>query len=217
MGRDTGKVFMLLSPKNARRWAAMAAVIPWKCAEIAVVGLMVAIWEPSPPRPVGPGKPRCNPQVINAPKVILGGVPFTLELEGDAGVALDYEVRDAQGTVLGSGSLGAGGTATVSGLVVSSRSRLPLTVRLGQVSEELSRPFAPGWFSIAPPVVAILLALIFKEVITALLAGVWLGALAVAGYNPLSAVWRTIDLYAVPALGDVDGRTYTDHRVLTPC
>ncbi|MCH8811567.1 MAG: Na+/H+ antiporter NhaC family protein [Gemmatimonadetes bacterium] len=144
-------------------------------------------------------------QVTSAPKVILGGVPFTLELQGDAGAALDYEVRDAQGTVLGSGSVGAGGTARVTGLVVSARSGLPLTVRLGQVSEELSRPYAPGWFSLAPPVLAILLALIFKEVITALLAGVWLGALAVAGYNPLSALWRTIDLYAVPALGDVEG------------
>jgi Na+/H+ antiporter NhaC len=93
----------------------------------------------------------------------------------------------------------------VGGLVVSSRDRLPLTVQIGQVSEEVSRPFAPGWFSLAPPVFAIVLALVFKEVITALLAGVWLGALAVAGYNPLAAIWRTIDLYAVPALGDVDG------------
>ena len=51
----------------------------------------------------------------------------------------------------------------------------------------------------------IALALLFREVITALLAGVWLGALAVAGYNPLSALWRTIDSYIVPALGDVEG------------
>ena len=195
---------MLLSPKNARRWAVMAAVIRWKCTQIALLGLMVAIWSFRPLGLLAQESPDA-PQVINAPRVILGGVPFTLELEGDAGTAVDYEVRDAQGTVLGSGSIGAGGTVTMSGLVVSTRSRLPLTVRLGQVSEELSRPFAPGWFSIAPPVVAILLALIFKEVITALLVGVWLGALAVAGYNPLLALWRTIDLYAVPTLGDVDG------------
>jgi len=203
-GRDTGKVFMLPSPKNARRWAVMAAVIRCKCTQLALLGLMVAIWSLRPLGLLAQASPDA-PQVINAPRVILGGVPFTLELEGDAGASLDYEVRDAQGTVLGSGSVGAGETATVSGLVVSTRSRLPLTVRLGQVSEALSRPFAPGWFSIAPPVVAILLALIFKEVITALLAGVWLGALAVAGYNPLLALWRTIDLYAVPTLGDVDG------------
>ena len=179
---------MLVSSKSARRCAAAAAVI-WSLHPLGVLA------QDSPD----------TPQVINAPRVILGGVPFMLELQGDAGVALDYEVRDAQGTVLGSGSVGAGGTATVNGLVVSTRNGLPLTVQLGQVSEELSRPFAPGWFSLAPPVLAILLALLFKEVITALLAGVWLGALAVAGYNPLSAMWRTIDLYAVSAIADVDG------------
>ena len=179
---------MLVSSKNARRCAAAAAVI-WSLHPLGVLAQN------------SPGAP----QVINAPRVILGGVPFTLELQGDVGAAIDYEVRDAQGTVLGSGSIGAGGTATVNGLVVSTRNGLPLAVQLGQVSEELSRPFAPGWFSLAPPVLAILLALLFKEVITALLAGVWLGALAVAGYNPLSAVWRTIDLYAVSAIADVDG------------
>ena len=171
---------------------------------MVALGLMIAIWGLRPLALLaqdGPGAP----QVIDAPKVIMGGVPFTLELQGVDGPALDYDVRDAQGTVLGSGSLTAGGATTVSDLVVSARSGLPLTVRIGQVSEELSRPYAPGWFSLAPPILAILLALIFKEVITALLAGVWLGALAVAGYNPLSALWRTIDMYAVPTLGDVEG------------
>ncbi|HAD74910.1 MAG TPA: sodium:proton antiporter, partial [Gemmatimonadetes bacterium] len=171
---------------------------------MVALGLMIAIWGLRPLALLaqdGPGAP----QVIDAPKVIMGGVPFTLEVQGVDGPTLDYDVRDAQGTVLGSGSLTAGGTTTVSDLVVSARNGLPLTVRIGQVSEELSRPYAPGWFSLAPPILAILLALIFKEVITALLAGVWLGALAVAGYNPLSALWRTIDMYAVPTLGDVEG------------
>jgi len=144
-------------------------------------------------------------EIVNAPKVILGGVPFTIDLRRNQGAAVDFEVLDALGTLLGAGSLENDGTASVRGLVLSSRNGLPITVRLGQLREELSRPYAPGWFSVAPPVLAILLALAFKEVITALLAGVWLGALAVAGYNPLSALWRTIDLYAVPAIADSDG------------
>ena len=191
---------MLLSPKHGRIGA---VVIPCKCMQM-VLGLVIGISSLVPFRASAQGSSDA-PEVITAPKVILGDVPFSLDLQGDAGAAVEYEVRDAQGTVLGSGSIGIGGTATVSGLVVSGRNRLPLTVRLGQVSEEVSRPFAPGWFSLAPPVVAILLALVFKEVITALLTGVWLGALAVAGYNPLSALWRTIDLYAVPAVADTDG------------
>jgi Na+/H+ antiporter NhaC len=192
---------MLLSPKHGR---INAVVIPCKRMQMALSGLLIGISILHPSAASAQGIPDA-PQVIDAPKVILGGVPFSLDLQGDAGATLEYEVSDAQGTVLGSGSVGAGGTVTVSGLLVSGRNGLPLTVRLGQVSEEVSRPFAPGWFSLAPPVLAILFALLFKEVITALLAGVWLGALAVAGYNPLSALWRTIDLYAVPAIADTDG------------
>ena len=192
---------MLLSRNHGRP---CASVIAYKCMQVATLGLLVGISILRPPEVSAQGSSQA-PQVIDAPKVILGGVPFSLGLQGDAGVAVDYEVLDAQGTVLGSGSIGVGGRATESGLVVSGRNRLPLTVRLGQVSEEVSRPFAPGWFSLVPPTVAILLALVFKEVITALLAGVWLGALAVAGYDPLSAAWRTLDLYIVPALGDMEG------------
>ncbi|MED5199979.1 MAG: hypothetical protein VYB51_09255, partial [Gemmatimonadota bacterium] len=117
---------------------------------MVALGLMIAIWGLRPLALLaqdGPGAP----QVIDAPKVIMGGVPFTLELQGVDGPTLDYDIRDAQGTVLGSGSLTAGGTTTVSDLVVSGRSGLPLTVRIGQLSEELSRPYAPGWFSLAPP------------------------------------------------------------------
>jgi Na+/H+ antiporter NhaC len=192
---------MLLSSENGH---GCAAVTPRKYMQMAILGLLMgsSILRPSQ---VSAQASTDAAQVMDAPKVILGGVPFSLDLQGNADVAVDYEVQDAQGTVLGSGSLGVAGTASVSGLVVSSRNQLPLTVQLGQVSQEVSRPFAPGWFSLAPPLVAILLALLFKEVITALLAGVWLGALAVAGYNPLSALWRTIDLYAVPAIADTDG------------
>ena len=191
-------------PLSSERGRLLTAVSASKCMRIAFVGVLIGV---STLRPSGVSAQESSdaPQVVNAPKVILGGVPFSLDLQGAAGATVDFEVRDAQGTILESGSVGAGGTVTVRDLVVSGRSGLPLTVRLGQVSEEVSRPFAPGWFSLAPPVVAILLALFFKEVITALLAGVWLGALAVAGYNPLSAAWRTIDSYAVPALGDMEG------------
>ena len=179
-------------------------MIPRKCVQTLVLGLLFAIWSLHPLSVLAQASADA-PQVINAPKVILGGVPFELDLQGSASAEVTYEVRDARGAILESGSVGVGETATVRGLVVSARDGLPLTVRIGQVSEEVSRPFAPGWFSLAPPVLTIVLALVFKEVIAALLAGVWLGALAVAGYNPLAAVWRTIDLYAVPALGDVDG------------
>ena len=144
-------------------------------------------------------------QVEQAPAVILASVPFTVAVRGGDDVSTLVEIRDSQGALLASGPVATGQTREFRDIAVASRDALPLVVRAGDSVEEISRPFAPGWFSILPPLVAILLALIFKEVITALLAGIWLGALAVAGYNPLNATWRLIDQYVVPALGDTDG------------
>ena len=155
---------MLLSSELA---PLLGAVSVSRCMRTVVLGLLVGFSTLCPSGVAGPFGVAAQessdlPQVVNAPKVFLGGVPFSLELQGATASAVEYEVRDAQGTVLGSGSVDAGATITVGNLVVSGRSSLPLTVRFGQVSEEVSRPFAPGWFSLAPPVVAILLALLFK-------------------------------------------------------
>ncbi|MDX1493594.1 MAG: Na+/H+ antiporter NhaC family protein, partial [Longimicrobiales bacterium] len=56
--------------------------------------------------------------------------------------------------------------------------------------------------SLIPPLVAILLALVFREVVTAVFAGVWLGALALAGFDALAATGRVIDAFVVPSLAD---------------
>jgi Na+/H+ antiporter NhaC len=154
---------------------------------------------------VVPAQPAVGQEVETSPKVIPGGVPFSVTVRGAEEVSSWYEVRTSAGRLLGSGTIGAGESHVVQDLVVESRGELPLTVRIGGSSAEVDAPYAPGWYSLLPPLVAIVLALIFREVITALFAGVWLGALAVAGYNPIAAVWRVVDTFAVPALGDVEG------------
>ena len=144
-------------------------------------------------------------EAVEAPRVILGSVPFTITVHGADDLSSLVEVRNAQGTLVASGAVGAREVREFRGVVVSARGELPLDVRVGDTTHAVDSTFAPGWFSILPPLLAIALALIFKEVITALLAGVWLGALAVAGYNPVEATWRLVDQYVVPALGDTDG------------
>jgi Na+/H+ antiporter NhaC len=49
---------------------------------------------------------------------------------------------------------------------------------------------------------AIALALLFREVVISLLAGIWLGALYTTGWNPLAALGRSLDRYVVGALTD---------------
>ncbi len=141
--------------------------------------------------------------VEDGPKVVLGSVPFALSVRTEDDAAA-VQVLDAAGALLAEAPADAGETTQIRDIVVPSRDALPLEVRAGGAREAFDRPFAPGWFSLLPPLLAILLALVLKEVISALLAGIWLGALAVAGYDPVQATWRLVDQYVVQALADTD-------------
>lgn len=66
----------------------------------------------------------------------------------------------------------------------------------------------PLWLSLLPPLLAIILALVFKEVIVSLFIGVWTGALIAGGFNwysPLSwidSLFKSISKYIVESLTD---------------
>ncbi len=65
-------------------------------------------------------------------------------------------------------------------------------------------PVEPGWLSLLPPLVAIVLALVFREVVLSLFAGVWFGALLVANWNPITASMISVDRFIVEGLADSD-------------
>lgn len=138
------------------------------------------------------------------PAVALKGVPFSLVVNGPAelGDAVSFRIVDATGAEVASGSVDPLGSATVEGVVIDDAEALPLTLEIAGVRESLDPTLVNGWFSLLPPLLAIALALVFREVVTALVAGVWLGALAVAGFNPLQATWRMIDGFILPAVAD---------------
>jgi Na+/H+ antiporter NhaC len=68
----------------------------------------------------------------------------------------------------------------------------------------MTMPVDPGWLSLLPPLVAIALALITREVILSLFAGVWLGALLLVGFNPVSATMMSLDTFILEPLTDAD-------------
>jgi Na+/H+ antiporter NhaC len=65
-------------------------------------------------------------------------------------------------------------------------------------------PVEPGWLSLLPPLVAIILALVFREVVLSLFVGVWFGALIVAHWNPITATMISVDRFVVEGLADTD-------------
>jgi len=60
------------------------------------------------------------------------------------------------------------------------------------------------WWSLLPPLVAIALALVFRDVLVALVVGVWIGTTMLAGGNPAAGFFRLIDTNVRDALTDSD-------------
>jgi Na+/H+ antiporter NhaC len=59
-----------------------------------------------------------------------------------------------------------------------------------------------GWVSLLPPLVAIVAALAFRQVLLSLALGVWIGASLMAGYDPWQGLLRMLDHYFVGAVAD---------------
>jgi Na+/H+ antiporter NhaC len=156
------------------------------------------------------GEPRIE---VDAPMIALSGVPVRLRLRSRAeGSVLEYRLLTSRGRELASGRLTADAEERLDPLSLESRDDLPLRLEYGtpgasivtRSSQPIELKWLPGWVSLLPPLVAIVLAIALKEVVASLFFGVWLGAFFFAGLNPLAAIWRTIDRFIVPALADAD-------------
>jgi len=73
-----------------------------------------------------------------------------------------------------------------------------------------------GLLSILPPILAIVFALMFRQVILALLSGVWLGAFFISGYHPFQSLLRIVDHYVIQTLaGPGEGQDHISIIVFT--
>ena len=95
--------------------------------------------------------------------------------------------------------------------------RSEMTDETGQKTMSISGPSSdsseyiisviPGWISIAPPLLAIFIALLLRNVIPALIAGIWFGAAALNSFTPLGIFQGLLDgfqIYVVRALSNQD-------------
>ena len=81
----------------------------------------------------------------------------------------------------------------------------PETVDLAQNAADQASESPVSWTSILPPLVAIGIALIFRQVLFALFLGIWTGALLSAGFsfgNIFNTFFTTLSGYIVPAAAD---------------
>jgi len=139
---------------------------------------------------------------IEAGLVALSGIPVrcTIEVPAPLPQALLVEL---DGQPVGDYLLEPGQHAIE--LEVSLHSGLHvLTARSDYGSDSIELRVIPSWLSILPPIIAIALALITKEVLLSLFVGVFSGALFLFSWNPFSALARTIDHFVAPSVADTD-------------
>ncbi len=178
----------------ARRW-------------IAVLVLLAGLG----PAPAGAQEAGADatPASIDGPRIVVPGAGFDLTVEATAIQAAGHlRVRTATGRIIARQDVEMGGSGPFefAGLTIDSAEDLPLTVIGGRAVAigTFETRVLPGWVSLLPPLLAIVLALVFKEVVTSLFLGVWLGGFFAAGLNPITGTMRTIDTFITPVLVNYD-------------
>jgi Na+/H+ antiporter NhaC len=151
---------------------------------------------------------------LSSPSRVVAGVDFDLVLSDTPEPAAEYTVtieRNGQNIASYNGSL----PDTVAGVVLPGGGDYDVTVSAAGQTWTSSIRAIPGLFTILPPLLAILVALIFRQVVIALFAGVWLGAFIVLDYNLLRSFFYVVDHYVIGALAGGDGWSHVQIAVFT--
>ncbi|HWP83240.1 MAG TPA: Na+/H+ antiporter NhaC family protein [Bacteroidota bacterium] len=94
------------------------------------------------------------------------------------------------------------GTLTVEDAITSQTGTASITVRSESLAASASSRVIPGWLSILPPLFAILLALLIRQVVISLFAGIWLGAVFMFDYDVIGGIYRVLDHFIIKALSE---------------
>jgi Na+/H+ antiporter NhaC len=100
------------------------------------------------------------------------------------------------------------GTVTFSEVAFDRAGNASLTIQSAS-GETLGKDLRvlPGWVSVTPPILAIFVALALRNVVPALLLGVWFGAAALTSFTPrgiFAALLDSFQIYVTRALADPD-------------
>ncbi len=145
---------------------------------------------------------------IKAPPLVLSGVNFNLEIlaRDSAGISQSFS---EPATLEGAEAAGdrktfrfSSGRLLVEDLMVRSAGSTQIMVEAGGIRSAVTIRVVPGWLSVLPPLVAILLALIIRQVVISLFAGIWVGAVIAFDYDLVGGVYRVLDHFILRALSE---------------
>ncbi|MBX2990490.1 MAG: Na+/H+ antiporter NhaC family protein [Bacteroidetes bacterium] len=149
---------------------------------------------------------------IKTPSVVLTGVGFTLEVIAKDPAGNVYagfnEPAQLHGVVPTFGSdketdiTFSEGKLVVEDVTIAVSGRHTISVSTQNIKAEAALRAVPGFLSILPPLIAIVLALALRQVVISLFAGIYLGAVFIYDFNVIGAAFRVVDHFVVKALSE---------------
>lgn len=131
---------------------------------------------------------------ISAPKIALDGIPFEIAVSGvPAGTEVSLQFGNETFRAVANESQ----VANFSELTAAAGPAIDITASAAAQSAALSLRVLPGWISLMPAFLAIAVALLIRNVVPALLLGLWLGSTALQGFSPLGALKGLLDVFTV--------------------
>lgn len=95
-------------------------------------------------------------------------------------------------------------TITLENFTIRSTDAGPIQIQTATGNYQMAVRVIPGWMALVPPIVAIMLAMITREMLMSLFIGIWSGALLIYNYNPFVGFFRSFDTHVVRALADAE-------------
>jgi len=141
-------------------------------------------------------------QTVEIPSLALSGISFELKGEGFDDSLKSFEVEFIKDDTAENFTINVSEGSFDTSLSVHNSGNYRV-VFSGIEREETTVNVISGILSIIPPLLAIALALIFRQVVISLILGIYSGAFFIYGFDPLAAFLRLIDKYIIEAVSDV--------------
>jgi len=161
------------------------------------------------------GQAKAERLQVDAPNIILAGVPFDLTLTANlASGKIDTTYSgtpDVQGLFirlqkqekrLTKTPAFVKGKCQLKHVLINESGRKAISFSDGTLTVRTTLRIIPGVLSLLPPILAIVLALLARQVLLSLFCGIWLGATFVWNFNPLLGFLRALDTYLIQSLAD---------------
>ncbi len=141
---------------------------------------------------------------IEAPAIALTAVPMEIVV-ADASATTQVTLRVGESTYRQ--AAGDDGRAVFSELLIGASGTYSVSAMAEGLSTSVELRVLPGWVSVLPAVLAIAVALLLRNVIPALLLGIWFGATTLHSFTPAGAGRGLLDSFQVfvtDAVADAD-------------